>query len=89
MAKYPPYVEAYGKLENLFTKIIEAQVPPKVTQDFLYTKLGLKSSSYRPMIPFLKRLGFVDQTNIPTAHYRNYREKKNSKIIMAERIRAT
>lgn len=86
---YPPYVDAYGKIENLFKKIIEAKVPPKVTVDFLYTKLGLKSSSYRAMIPLLKNLGFIDQSNIPNAYYRNYRDKKRSKIIMAERIRAT
>ncbi len=89
MVNYPPYVDAYGKIETLFKKIIEAQVPPKVTNDFLYTKLGLKSTSYRAMIPLLRRLGFIDQSNIPTTNYRNYRDKKHSKIIMAERIRAT
>lgn len=88
MVSYPPYVDAYGKIENLFKKIIEAKVPPKVTLDFLYTKLGLKSSSYRAMIPLLKRLGFIDQSNMPNAHYRNYRDEKRSKIIMAERLRA-
>ena len=87
MVNYPPYVDAYGKIENLFKKIIEAKVPPKVTLDFLYTKLGLKSSSYRAMIPLLKRLGFIDQSNMPNAHYRNYRDEKRSKIIMAERLR--
>ena len=87
MVNYPPYVDAYGKIENLFKKIIEAKVPPKVTVDFLYTKLGLKSTSYRAMIPLLKKLGFIDQSNMPNAHYRNYREEKRSKIIMAERLR--
>jgi len=85
---YPPYVDAYGKIENLFKKIIEAKVPSKVTVDFLYTKLGLKSSSYRAMIPLLRKMGFIDQSNMPNAYYRNYRDKKRSKIIMAERIRA-
>jgi len=47
MVNYPPYVDAYGKIEELFKKIKEAQVPPKVTVDFIYTKLGLKSTSYR------------------------------------------
>jgi hypothetical protein len=60
MVNYPPYVDAYGKIKTLFEKIKEAQVPPKVTNDFIYTKLGLKSSSYRAMIPLLRRLGFIN-----------------------------
>jgi len=87
MVSYPPYVFAYGKIGILFEKIKEAAVPPKVTNDFLYTKLGLKSTSYRPMIPFLKRLGFIGDGNVPTAVYRNYRDKKKSKFIMAQCIR--
>ncbi len=54
--EYPPYVNGYGGIPKLFAKIKEATVPPKFTQDFLTTVLGLKSSSYRAMIPLLKRL---------------------------------
>jgi len=88
MVSYPPYVDAYGKIEEVFRKIIEAAVPPKVTNDFLYTKLGLKSTSYRAMIPLLKRMGFIDDANVPTPAYRDYREEKKSKIIMAQRVRS-
>lgn len=87
MVSYPPYVTAYGKIGNVFEKIKEAAVPPKVTNDFLYTKLGLKSTSYRAMIPFLKKLGFIGEGNVPTAVYRDYRDEKKSKIVMAQRIR--
>jgi hypothetical protein len=87
MVNYPPYVDAYGKIEVLFGKIKEAEVPPKVTVDFLSTKLGLKSSSYRAMIPLLKRLGFIDDANIPTTAYREYRDEKKSKVIMAQLVR--
>lgn len=86
MVKYPPYVNAYGQLKELFTKIKEAQSPPKFSQDFLSSVLGLKSSSYRPMIPFLKRLGFLDQANVPTKSYTEYRDESKSKIIMAEQV---
>jgi len=89
MVSYPPYVDAYGKIGNLFQKIKEASVPPKVTVDFLYTKLGLKSTSYRAMIPLLRRLGFIDSGNAPTVAYRDYRDEKKSKLIMAQRIRDT
>jgi hypothetical protein len=89
MVEYPPYVDAYGLLKELFSKIKEASVPPKFTQDFLSTVLGLKSSSYRPMIPFLKKLGFIDQANVPTKVYLDYRDEGKSEMIMAQQIKST
>jgi hypothetical protein len=88
MVSYPPYVNAYGKIEELFKKIREAAVPSKVTNDFLYTKLGLKSTSYRAMIPLLKKLDFIDEANVPKAAYRDYRDEKKSKIIMAQLVKS-
>ena len=88
MTEYPPYVDAYGQLKELFGKIKEASVPPKFTLDFLSTVLNLKSSSYRPMIPVSKRMGFVDQANVPTKVYSEYRDEYKSKIIMAQQIRS-
>ncbi len=85
--EYPPYVDAYGQLKELFHKIKDAGVPPKFTHDFLSTILNLKSSSYRPMIPFLKRLGFIDSANIPTKIYTDFREDGKSEIIMAQQIK--
>jgi hypothetical protein len=89
MVDYPPYVNAYGQLKELFAKIKEASVPEKFTQDFLSTVLGLKSSSFRPMIPFLKKMGFLDQANVPTKAYTDYRDESKSGIIMAVQIRST
>jgi hypothetical protein len=62
-------------------------VPPKFTQDFMNSVLGLKSSSYRAMIPLLKKMGFIDEANVPTQSYKDYREDANSKSVMAEQIR--
>src|SRR6266571_6884399 len=87
MVEYPPYVNAYGQLKELFKKIQGASVPTKFSQDFMSTVLGLKSSSYRPMIPFLKRLGFLDQANVPTKEYVQFRDPEKSQIVMAEQIR--
>lgn len=89
MVDYPPYVDAYGLLKELFKKIREAGVPPKFTTDFLSAVLELKSSSYRPMIPFLKKLGFVDENNVPTQMYRDYRDESKSKIIMAKALKTS
>jgi uncharacterized protein DUF5343 len=86
-SEYPPYVNGYGGIPKLFAKIKEAAVPPKFTQDFMNTILGLKSSSFRAMIPLLKRLGFIDQSNVPTQPYKDYREDSLSGPIMAERLR--
>lgn len=86
--KYPPYVNAYGNLKNLFEAIKKASVPPKFNQDFLHTMLGLKSSSYHAMIPLLKHLGFIDQTNVPTQAFKDYRDDTQSNRVMAERIKA-
>lgn len=87
MVDYPPYVDAYGQIKELFKKIKEAAVPTKFTQDFLYTKLGLKSTSYRAMIPLFKRLGFIDEASVPTIAYRDYRDDNKSKLILAQRVK--
>ena len=87
MPDYPPYINAYGQLPRLFKRIQEADVPSKFTQDFLSSILGLKSSSHRPMIPFLKRLGFIDNSNTPTSAYREYRDDENSKFVMGEQLK--
>jgi hypothetical protein len=87
MAKYPPYVNGYGGIDKLFKEIKKASVPPKFNRDFLSAVLGLKSSSYHAMIPFLKRLGFIDQGNVPTQAYKDFRDDTLSGKVMAQRIR--
>lgn len=83
VVKYPPYINGYGVLSNLFTEIKKASVPPKVSRDLLSTALGLKSSSYHAAIPLLKRLGFIDQANVPTEAYKNFRDDHQSGAVMA------
>ncbi len=85
--KYLPYVNAYGQIGRFFEEITKASVPPKVTQDFLSTVLGLKSSSYRAMIPLLKRLDFIDQNSVPTEKYKEFRDSSCSKRVMADSVR--
>jgi hypothetical protein len=86
--EYPPYVNGYGGIPTLFKKIQEAAVPPKFTQDFLNTSLGLKSSSFRAMIPLLKKLGFIDPANVPTQAYKDFRDENAAGTVMAARLRA-
>lgn len=82
-----PYVNGYGGIPRLFSTIKSASVPPKFTQDYMSTVLDLKSSSYRAMIPLLKKLGFIDQSNVPTSAYKDYRDDALSGIIMAQKVR--
>jgi len=86
-SEYPPYVTYYGGIPKLFEQIKTAAVPPKFNQDFMSTVLGLKSSSFRAMIPLLKKLGFIDSNNVPTQAYRDYRDDSQSGIVMAARLR--
>lgn len=85
--KYPPYVNGYGAIPKLFAEICKASVPPKFTQDFMETVLELRSSSHRALIPLLKKLGFIDSSNVPSEAYRNYRDEELRGSVMAERIR--
>ncbi len=86
--KYPPYVNAYGAIAKLFEEISKASVPPKFTQDYMESVLGMKSSSHRALVPLLKKLGFLDVANVPTEAYKSYRDASQAKRIMAERMRA-
>jgi hypothetical protein len=86
-ANYPPYVNAYGSIGTLLSKIKEAAVPAKFTRDFLGTVLDLKSSSYHAMIPLLKRLGFLDGSNVPTQSYKEFRDDSSSGRTLAKLLR--
>lgn len=85
--KYPPYVNAYGNINKLLSMIKTASVPAKITNDYFSTVLGLKSSSYRPMIPLLRKLGFIDQGNAPTQRYKDFRSESKSGFVMAKAIK--
>ena len=69
----PPYLNAYGNITKALKKIQSAQTPPRFTQDFLETKLGLKGGGARPLIPFFKRIGFLGSDGVPTERYKRFR----------------
>jgi hypothetical protein len=87
MSESLPYVNGYGGIPKLFAAIKSASVPPKFTQDYMSTVLDLRSSSFRAMIPLLKKLGFIDQNNVPTQAYKDYRDDSLSGSVMARRLR--
>lgn len=68
-----PYLFASGTIGRTLEKIITAATPERFTQDFLSTKLGIKGGSGRPVIPFLKRTGFLNSDGTPTDLYSEFR----------------
>jgi hypothetical protein len=88
MADQPiPYVPSYGAIARALERIREAQTPDRFTQDFLATKLGLKGGSPRPVIPFLKRTGFLSSDGTPTELYRRFRNPAASGAAAAEALK--
>jgi len=77
-AEYPPYMNGFSYIEKVLTAIKPVPAPPKFTQDFLATKLGIKSTSARPIIPFLKKIGFLTESGAPTNRYRTFRNSSYS-----------
>jgi len=74
-----PYVTAYGNITRALNGIATASTPDRFTQDFLASKLGLKGGSSRPVIPFLKRVGFLNSDGTPTDLYRSFRGNPSDK----------
>ncbi len=68
-----PYVNSYGAITKALEGIQTASTPDRFTQDFLSTKLNLKGGSPKPVIPFLKRTGFLNGDGTPTELYKEFR----------------
>lgn len=61
-----PYVPGYGNIKKVLDKMRAASTPPRFTQDFLATALDMSGGSAKPVIPFLKRTGFLGSDGTPT-----------------------
>ncbi len=82
-----PFLNAYGNITKALEKIITAQTPPRFTHDFLQTKLNLTGGSARPIIPFLKRTGFIRSDGTPTELYNKFRNKTSRGEAAANAVR--
>ena len=85
--KKVPYLQAYGNITRTLDKIKTAQVPPRFSQDFLETTLGLSGGGARPVIPYLKRTGFLGSDGTPTERYRRFRNNTQSGAAAAEALK--
>jgi len=82
-----PYITAYGYITKALEGIKAATTPDRFTQDFLATKLALKGGSPKPVIPFLKRTGFLNGDGSPTDIYKEFRNPNFSGVAAARATR--
>src|SRR5450432_4736432 len=86
MALANSYVQVYGQLVDVFSKIAEAQAPDSFTSQYL-KDLGFGSSNFRAVIPLLKSLSFLTADGTPTNRYRDYRNTARSRQIMGTALK--
>lgn len=81
------YVTAYGNITKVLERIRTAQTPPRFSLDFLGTTLNLTGGGARPLIPFLKRTGFLASDGTPTELYKQFRNPSQSGRAAAKALR--
>lgn len=83
-----PYLQAYGNIKKALDRVITAAVPTtRFTQDFLATTLDMKGGGARPVIPYLKRAGFLTSDGTPTDLYKQFRNPSRRGAAAAQGLR--
>lgn len=80
------YLYSMNALPRIIESVQKAQVPEKFTNAFLQA-LGYKSTNDRAFINVWKGLGFLDANSVPTASYKEFRDKARAKTVLARQIR--
>lgn len=86
MAEKPPYITKLGSLRNFLEGIPTRGTPTKVSVAYL-KEIGFTSSADMPVIPILKNIGFLSSTGVPTDRFKQYRDPRKAKRVLAEGIR--
>lgn len=87
MAQPLPYLASYKNVGKLFDKISAAQKPDTFTHEYLRETIGLKGTNDRPLISFLRALGFLDSANRPTSSYDLLKNPSTAKGAIAAGVR--
>lgn len=82
-----PFMNSTGLISKILDKIIEAQTPPRYSQDFQDAKLGYGSGSARAFLPLLRRIGFIGADGTPTQIYKEFRSESLRGQAMAKAIK--
>ena len=86
MALLKQSIQVSGKLDELFTKLLEGQAPEKFTRGFL-RDLGFKSSNWLAAISLLKGLGFLSDDGSPTPQYMEFLDRTKWKKTLAKAVK--
>jgi hypothetical protein len=87
MSEKPPYMTSPGNVKKILDKAIQAKKPDKFTIDFLDKTLDCRGGSSTPIIPLLKKLGFLGADGVPTLRYSQFRNASSRGQAMAEGMR--
>jgi len=87
MAESLPYILNVGTLKKALEKVKDAATPERFTTDYLSETLGMKGGAARPVIPFLKKMGFLSENGVPTELYRQFRNPSASGGAIAEGLK--
>jgi hypothetical protein len=79
------YTTNPAQIGKFLCVIQSAGVPPKLTSTHLQA-LGFKSTNDRPLLTIAKALGFASSTGQPTERWQQYRNKSQSKAVLAQGI---
>ena len=87
MANNPPYVVSPGSIKTCLERIKAAPAPERISSDFVTTKLDIKGGTGRALVPFLKKIGFVNPDGTPTDLYKAFRNPSESGAAVAAAIK--
>lgn len=87
MATTLPMLQTYKNVGKLFERIQAAKQPDSFTHKFLYDTIGLKAVGDRPLIAFLRTLGFLDGSSKPTAEYSKLKNQAEAKKAIGRAVR--
>ena len=82
-----PYITSSGNIEKALNGIKSAQVPERVSQDFVKTILKVPGGSGDQMTTFLKKLNFAQTDGTPTELYTKFRNPTTSGESLAKAIK--
>jgi Family of unknown function (DUF5343) len=87
MASTLPMLQTYKNVGTLLERIQAAKQPDAFTHRFMYNTIGLKAVSDRPLIAFLRTLGFLDASGKPTSEYATLKNHAEAQRAIARAIR--
>jgi hypothetical protein len=79
------YLLATARAPDYFKAIQRGTAPTRFTTEFL-ENLGFKNKADRQLIPVLKALRFLDDSNVPTQAYRDYLDEKRGRAVLGRQI---